>query len=153
MRSRRRPECLWNEYGNALERVRNAFWNAFWNPFETRFRTHSESVLDSLTSKQYSTFEQNMPNIDIEVNLVNEDYWNLRPRESVKRRLTNCFVCKGIDGKLFKTQKLPQSRPNYASEKLPVNNTGIYFASPLYVKRMNQLGVSCIPLFLLALPR
>ena len=120
-----------NAFSKAFGMPFETHTEAFWNPFGGRSRTHSERVLDWVTSEQYCTFVQDMPNIDIELNLVQEDYRIVRARESVKRRFTKCFVYKSIDWKLFKTQKLPQSRPKYASEKLPINNTGIYFAGPL----------------------
>ena len=74
------------------------------------------------------------------VNCIREDYWILRARESVKRVLKKCVVCKRMEGKPFATPKIPQLPPERVSEEPPFTNTGIDFAGPLYVKLPSQSG-------------
>ena len=74
------------------------------------------------------------------VNCIREDYWILRARESVKRVLKKCVVCKRMEGKPFATPKIPQLQPERVCEEPPFTNTGIDFAGPLYVKLSSQSG-------------
>lgn len=74
------------------------------------------------------------------VNCIRQDYCKLRARESVKRVLKKCVVCKRMEGKPFASPNIPQLPPERVSEEPPFTNTRIDFVGPLYVKLPNQSG-------------
>ena len=68
------------------------------------------------------------------LSVVRERYWILRGRESVKRVVRNCLLCKWFSERAFATApslSLPEFRTD---EGPPFVNIGLDFAGPLYIR-------------------
>ena len=64
------------------------------------------------------------------------NYWVTRERQTVKRLLSKCIVCKKIQGKAYSTPPEPSLPDFKVSEDLPFSKTALDFAGPLYVKNI-----------------
>ena len=77
----------------------------------------------------------------------------MRGRETVKRVLKRCVVCKKIEGKVIQSPREPSLPSCRVSEEPPFTNTGIDFAGPLFVKENHETIKSYICLFTCASTR
>ena len=66
------------------------------------------------------------------LNCIRERFWILRGRESVKRVIKQCVICKKLEGKPFKNPKTPHLPAARVTDASPFAYTGIDFAGPLY---------------------
>ena len=67
------------------------------------------------------------------LNAIRQRYWVLRGRESVKKLVRRCVICRKLEGIFFKPASghdLPHSR---VDDGPPFINTGIDFAGPLFI--------------------
>ncbi|XP_028413524.1 uncharacterized protein LOC114536361 [Dendronephthya gigantea] len=87
------------------------------------------------------------------LNGVRESYWILRGRETVKRVLKGCVICKKIEGKAFQTPREPSLPSCRVSDEPPFTNIGVDFAGPLLVKEGDKTVKSYICLFTCASTR
>lgn len=87
------------------------------------------------------------------LNGVRETYWVLRGRETVKRVLKRCVICKKIEGKAYQSPREPSLPSSRVSDAPPFTNTGIDFAGPLFVKENDETVKSYICLFTCASTR
>ena len=87
------------------------------------------------------------------LNGVRETYWVLRGRETVKRVIKKCVVCKKIEGKVLQSPREPSLPSCRVSDEPPFTNTGIDFAGPLFVKENNESMKTYICLFTCASTR
>ena len=72
------------------------------------------------------------------LNCIQERFWILRGRETVKRLLRRCITCKKSEGKSFTTPKEPSLPSSQVSDKPPFTNVGIDFAGPLLISETEQ---------------
>ena len=75
---------------------------------------------------------------------VRERFWMVRGRESVKKSLRDCVVCRKVEGVPYRPPSAPDL-PNYrVSDDPPFSHTGLDFAGPLYVKgSKNDVSSTC----------
>jgi len=66
------------------------------------------------------------------LNLIREKYWIVHGRESVKRVLRTCVICKKYEGKPFPTPTTSQLPTDRVGDHPPFAVTGVDFAGPLY---------------------
>ena len=72
------------------------------------------------------------------LNAIRQRYWVLRGRESVKKLVRRCVICRKSEGIFFKPvsgHDLPESR---VDDGPPFINTGIDFAGPLFISDRNN---------------
>ena len=65
---------------------------------------------------------------------IQETHWILRGRETVKRVVRSCVICRRFEGKPYSPPLMPDLPPERVSEGPPFATTGVDLASPLYVK-------------------
>ena len=65
------------------------------------------------------------------LNCIQERFWILQGRESVKRVIKQCVICKKLEGKPFRNPKTPHLPAARVSDAPPFAYTGIDFAGPL----------------------
>ena len=66
---------------------------------------------------------------------VRSRYWNPKGRQTIKKVVSKCVVCKKLEGKAFSappSTDLPSFRVNQAN---PFSTIGVDFAGPLFVKK------------------
>ena len=75
---------------------------------------------------------------------VRERFWMVRGRETVKKSLRHCVVCRKVEGVPYRPPRAPDL-PNYrVSDDPPFSHTGLDFAGPLYVKgSKNDVSSTC----------
>ena len=84
---------------------------------------------------------------------VRSRFWITRGRQYVKKVLTDCFVCKRLEGTAFPVPAyapLPEFR---VTQSLPFANIGIDFAGPIYYKTKEGMMKSYIALFTCSVTR
>ena len=72
------------------------------------------------------------------LNAIRQKYWILRGRESVKKFVRRCVICRKLEGVFFNPvsdHDLPSSR---VDDGPPFINTGIDFAGPLFISDRNN---------------
>ena len=72
------------------------------------------------------------------LNAIRQRYWVLRGRESVKKLVRRCVICRKLEGIFFKPvsgHDLPDSR---VDDGPPFINTGVDFAGPLFISDRNN---------------
>ena len=67
---------------------------------------------------------------------LHANYWVTRGRQTVKRLLSKCNVCKKIQGKAYSTPPEPPLPDFRVSEDLAFSKTAVDFAGPLSVKNI-----------------
>ena len=67
------------------------------------------------------------------LNAIRQRFWILRGRETAKKVLRRCIICKKLEGLPFKPFTCHDLPPVRVEEGPPFINTGIDFAGPLYV--------------------
>ena len=65
------------------------------------------------------------------LNCIRERFWILRVRESMKRVIKQCVICKKLEGKPFRTPKTPHLPAARVGDAPPFAHTGIDFAGLL----------------------
>ena len=68
------------------------------------------------------------------LNLAQQRYWIIRGRESTKRIVRQCIVCKKLEGLPFHSVFSPDLPPFRVDDGPPFSHVGIGFAGPLMVK-------------------
>ena len=74
------------------------------------------------------------------LNAIRQRYWVLRGRESVKKFVRRCVICRKLEGIFFKPASghdLPNSR---VDDGPPFINTGVDFAGPSFQIVTTQIG-------------
>ena len=66
---------------------------------------------------------------------IRERFWVLRGRQTVKRILNQCVVCRRADGVPFATPPSPDLPPERVSDAPPFVNTGLDFVGPLFIRK------------------
>ena len=83
------------------------------------------------------------------LNTIRNSYWIVRGRQTVKKVLKNCFICKTIQGKTI----IPPQTPNLPNARVKCNhafeNVGIDFAGPLYCKENSVSGIAMSKCYIL----
>ena len=87
------------------------------------------------------------------LNSVRETYWILRGRETVKRVLRRCVLCKRMEGMSYATPREPSLPSSRVSDEAPFTNTGVDFAGPLLITDNEQTMKSYVCLFTCASTR
>ena len=65
---------------------------------------------------------------------LREQYWILKGRQTVKRVLCGCVICRKFSGPPYSTAASPNLPEIRVSEDPPFTHTGVDFAGPLYIK-------------------
>ena len=76
------------------------------------------------------------------LNLIREQYWILKGRETVKRIIRRCVVCKRFEGKPFPTPPVPDLPSNRVDDSPPFSNTGVDFAGPFHITDESRQNAS-----------
>ena len=74
---------------------------------------------------------------NITLSSLREKYWIIRGRETVKRVLHACVLCKKIEGVPYNPRSIPDLPETRVSEDPPFSHTGIDFAGPLFIRKEN----------------
>ncbi len=74
-------------------------------------------------------------------------FWIPKGRQTVKKMIKDCRICKRFSSKLMKSQKVGQLPEFRVKKSKPFQTTGIDFAGPLYTKDGKGMKKSYIVLF------
>lgn len=69
---------------------------------------------------------------------IRERFWILRGRETVKRIIKGCVVCKKAEGVPFQAQPSPDLPSSRVSDEPPFTNVGLDFAGPMFIRGENE---------------
>ena len=72
--------------------------------------------------------------VNVTLNTLFEQYWILKGRQVVKGILRKCVVCKKLEGRSYDSPLLPDLPACRVSDDPPFAQTGLHFASPLYIR-------------------
>ena len=72
---------------------------------------------------------------------LRERFWVLRGRETVKRNLRKCVICRRYEGKPYNAQPIPALPRIRVDDAPPFVKTGLDFLGPLYVAKGNKAMV------------
>ena len=72
---------------------------------------------------------------------LRERFWVLRGRETAKRNLRKCVICRRYEGKPYNAQPIPALPRIRVDDAPPFVNTGLDFLGPLYVAEGNKAMV------------
>ena len=76
--------------------------------------------------------------INATLTALRERYWVLRGRETVKRVVRHCVVCRRYAASPCKPAQFPDLPGNRVSDDPPFTHLGLDFAGPLYVKEARR---------------
>lgn len=77
---------------------------------------------------------------------LRERFWILRGRETVKKVIRHCVVCRRFDAAPCKPPPFADLPTNRVSDDPPFTNVGIDFAGPFYVKE-NVNNAECVKVY------
>jgi hypothetical protein len=76
--------------------------------------------------------------INTTLSRISERYRIIRGRETVKRNLNSCVLCKKIEGVAYKPRNISDLPESRVSEDPPFSHSGVDFAGPLLLKSREQ---------------
>ena len=71
-------------------------------------------------------------------------FWIVRGRSTVQKILSQCVVCKRLEGKSYHTPIAPPLPSFRVVESHPFTHTGVDFAGPLYIGSLNNKAWICL---------
>ncbi|CAB3995387.1 Hypothetical predicted protein, partial [Paramuricea clavata] len=85
---------------------------------------------------------------------LRERFWILRGRETIKKIIRHCVVCRKCEGGHFKSQPTPDLPAIRVSDDPPFTHVGLDFAGPLFIRSkpnesptiQNDIGLSTLNL-------
>ena len=69
---------------------------------------------------------------------IRERYWISRGRETVKRILRKCVLCKKAEATPFQAQPIPDLQSSRVAKDPPFANVGLDFAGPMFIGSKNE---------------